>query len=103
MPEPPVSLHSGRCRAMVASSMLNAPYHRAGRATMPATGTVHRRFVVAPHTTIAAATGRRAISGIGTAAHVPSRPDTVLRTVNHSDQAPGMNTADAATIIPVAR
>src|SRR6185436_520999 len=102
VPEPPVSRHSGRCSAIVARSMLKAPYHSAGSAIIAATGTVQRRSVVAPQTTTTTATGRRASSGIGTAAHVPSRPDTVLSTVSQSDQAFGMNTAEATMIMPVA-
>ena len=53
--------------------MVRLPYQSAGRAIIPATGTVQRRSVPAPQTTTATAIGSRARNGIGMAAHVPSR------------------------------
>src|SRR3954447_25056122 len=82
--------------------MLNPPYHSAGSAIIDAAGTTQRRFVRAPQTIRATATGRRNQKGIGTAAQVPSRPAAELRTENHSAQAAGMKTADTAMTPSVA-
>src|SRR5215203_1943488 len=86
---------------MTASSIDSDPYHRAGNASMLATGTVHRRFVRAPHTTTTIATGKRTTNGIGTDAHVPSLPTLAWRTSIQSSQAPGMMTAETATMAAV--
>src|SRR3954466_15562154 len=82
--------------------MLNPPYQSAGSAIIEATGTTQRRFVRAPHTMRATATGRRNQKGIGTAAQVPSRPAAELRTLNHSAHAAGIKNADTAMTASVA-
>ena len=69
---------------------------------MQATGTVQRRSVRAPHTTSAIANGRRTRNGIGTAAQVPSRPATWVRTAIQSAHAQGMIAAEVATTMAVA-
>ena len=56
---------------MIANNIVRPPYQSAGNASIPATGTVQRRPVQAPHTTTATATGKRTTNGIGTAAQVP--------------------------------
>ena len=85
--DPPVG---GSRSAMTARSIARPPYHSAGSASIPATGTVQRRFVRAPQTTSATANGSRTRNGIGTAAHVPSRPAIRVSTPTHWNQASGM-------------
>ena len=80
---------TGSRNAMTASSIASPPYHSAGNASIPATGTVQRRFVRAPQTTSAIANGSRTRNGIGTAAHVPSRPAIRVSTSTHSNHASG--------------
>ena len=69
---------------------------------MQATGTVQRRSVRAPQTTIEIANGSLTRNGMGTAAHVPSRPATWVRTPIQSTHAHGMIAADVATTMTVA-
>ena len=83
---------------MTASSIDSPPYHSAGSASIPATGTVQRRPVQAPQTTSATANGSRTTNGIGTAAQVPSRPAIRLRTSTHWNQASGISANETATI-----
>jgi hypothetical protein len=89
---------------MTASSIEIPPYHRAGRASIEATGTVQGRSVRAPQTTIATAIGPRIQSGTGSDAHVPVRPEPrfAVTTPIHSLHSPGARANDAATMAVVA-
>ena len=89
---------AGSRSAMTANSIVRPPYHSAGRASIPATGTVQRRFVRAPQTTTAIANGSRTMNGIGTAAHVPSRPAMRVSRSTHWNQALGRITNEISNL-----
>src|SRR3954462_3064542 len=64
---------------ITASSIDSPPYQSAGSASIDATGTVQRRSVRAPQTTVAIAIGRRIRSGRGSDAQVPFLPAATFR------------------------
>ena len=81
--------------------MERPPYQSAGSASIADTGTVQRRFVLAPQITRATAKGSRTMNGMGTAAQVPFLPTLLARTCGQRYHASGSRTNETATTAAV--